>query len=235
MYRDIASAARRRAGERRAQVDAIRSETDADAAALTDERRAALVEHREAVVAGRAAVADAIAVVDAGRSEAASCDVRLQKLADDLALVGAVTGPAGLDELEQALDDAAAALAAATRIVTVARERRRAADAAAAAGPDVIAVSADLTARREAVRAADDHKRTADQLEDAERRVAGARSDAATARAEQERLDADAVRAREAERDIRGLVDAAPAVAQLDHWLNQRRRHVELAAVGRAR
>ena len=120
VYREIASAARRRAGERRAQVDAIRSETDADAAALTDERRAALVEHREAVVAGRSAVADAIAVVDAGRSEAASCDVRLQKLADDLALVGAVTAPAGLDELEQALDDAAAALAAATRIVTVA-------------------------------------------------------------------------------------------------------------------
>ena len=54
--------------------------------------------------------------------------------------VGAVTAPAGLDELERALDDAAAALAAATtRAVAAAREHRRAADAAAAAGPDVVA------------------------------------------------------------------------------------------------
>jgi DNA repair protein SbcC/Rad50 len=231
VYRDIASAARRRAGEHRARVDAIRSETNAEAAALSDERRAALVEHRDAVVAGRAAVAEAVAVVEAGRAEIATCDLRLEKLADDLALVGAVNAPNSLDELERTLDDAAAVLAAATAAVAEARERRRVADAAAAAGPDVIAVSADLTARREAVRAADDHQRSADQLAAAERRVVGARSDAAAARAEQERLDAAAVRAREAERAIRAIVDAKPPVAQLDHWLNQRRRHAELATV----
>ena len=33
---------------------------------------------------------------------------------------------------------------------------------------------------------------------------------------------------------IRVLVDAAPPVAQLDHWLDQRRRHAELADRGRA-
>jgi DNA repair protein SbcC/Rad50 len=229
VYRVVASAARRRAGERRAQVDAIRSETDIDVAALTDDRRIALVEHRDAVVIGRAAVAGAVAVIEAGRAEVAACDARLGKLAGDLGSVAAVRAPHGLDDLERALDDAAAALGTATVAVGEARERRRVADAAAAAGPDVVAVASDLAARREAVRAAEAHRRAADELAGAERRVDATRAGAAAAREQQERLDADAERARADERAIREIVDAAAPVAQLDHWLTQRRRHAALA------
>ncbi len=229
VYRVIASAARRRAGDRRAQVDAIRSETDGDAAALTDDRRALLVEHRDAVVAGRAAVADVVGTLEAGRAEVARFDARLEKLAEDLALVGAVRAPDGVDDLERALDDAATTLATATVAVGEARDRRRAADAAATAGPDVLAVASDLAARREAVRAAGEHGRTADALAIAERRLATARTDATAARVERERLDADAEKAREDERSIRRIVDAAEPLAHLDHWLTQRRRHAALA------
>ena len=101
VYREIASAARRRAGERRAQVDAIQAETEADAAALTDERRAALVEHQGAVVAARAAVAEAIAVADAGRSEAAMCDAPTRHGSPMTSRWSARSPrPAGLDDLE---------------------------------------------------------------------------------------------------------------------------------------
>ncbi len=165
VYRVIASAARRRGGERRAQVDAMRSETDVDAVALSDDRRAALVEHRDAVVAGRAAVADSVATIEAEQAEVARCDSLLERLAEDL--VAARSGALRLTASTTSsgpLDAAAAALATATVAVGEARERRRAADAAATAGPDVLAVATDLAARREAVRAADEHGRTADAL-----------------------------------------------------------------------
>ena len=149
-------------------------------------------------MAARAAVAEAVTVVDAGRAEVAMCDTRLGTIADDLALVSSVTPPAGLDDLDA---DARRRRRSAGRgdiAVGEAREHRRVADAAAAAGPDVVAVSADLAARREAAarrRRARAYRRRAGDRRAHRRRRRGPQ--AAAARAEQERLDVDAERARE--------------------------------------
>ncbi len=229
MYRDVASAARRRAGDRKIEADAIRAETEADFVELTEERRAALVRRGTALATALATVADAMALADVRRSEAATAERRLAVVREHLAVLATVTSPEGLTDLERKLADAATALAETTRAVAAAREHRRETDAAAAAGPDVANVSTDLAARHDAIRAGVEHAATAAELEEAERRAAASAAAAAECRARAGRpRRRGPVGGRRRADGRAAALETMPSLVQLDHWLAQRDRVAQL-------